>query len=73
MTDDPTYLSIKDFAALHAGALTENSVRKLVRQGRLPHVRLGKVRGVLIPRDGLERMQAQQEVERQAALQRAGG
>lgn len=67
------YIPIDEFVALSGGRITQNMVRESVRRGTIPHIRLGQRKGILIARDALARMEAQQEAERLAALQRMGG
>jgi hypothetical protein len=52
---DVTYLTPEEFARRNPAIGSAVVVRNRVRQGRLPHVRLG--RRILIPSDPIERLE----------------
>ncbi|MCC7348350.1 MAG: hypothetical protein IT538_13245 [Variibacter sp.] len=56
MAGAPRLLTIRQFAELHAGVISERLIRESLRRGDLPCVRLGPKR-VFIWADALERME----------------
>lgn len=55
---EPEYLTVKQFAERHAGAMSPWLVGESVRRGQLPHVRVG--RKILIPANALDLMAERQ-------------